>query len=136
MQAVPTGMVRGPDGALYVGQLTGFPFPVGGANVYRIVRGGEPEVYASGFTTITDIGFDERGRLYVLQAIVARAWPAPSRRARSSASSATARTRRSSRASCSRRVSTIRGHVAYVSNNGPVPHGGEVLRVKLGGWHR
>jgi hypothetical protein len=34
-QAVPTSVVRGPDGALYVGQLTGFPFPPGGANVYR-----------------------------------------------------------------------------------------------------
>ena len=30
----------------------------------------------------------------------------------------------------------IDGDAAYVSNNGPVPHGGEVLRVKLGGWHR
>src|SRR5204863_257016 len=32
MQAVPTSVVCGPDGALYVGQLTGFPFPVGAAN--------------------------------------------------------------------------------------------------------
>ena len=39
MDAVPTSVARGPDGALYVGQLTGFPFPVGGANVYRIVPG-------------------------------------------------------------------------------------------------
>ena len=36
MQAVPTGVVKGPDGALYMSQLTGFPFPVGGANVFRI----------------------------------------------------------------------------------------------------
>ena len=43
----PTGVVKGPDGALYVSQLTGFPFPVGGANVYRIdPRGGEPTLYA------------------------------------------------------------------------------------------
>jgi hypothetical protein len=35
MQAVPTTVTRGPDGALYVGQLTGFPFPVDAANVYR-----------------------------------------------------------------------------------------------------
>ena len=45
------------DGAYYVGQLTGFPFPVGGASVYRVAPGGEPEVYASGFTNIIDIGF-------------------------------------------------------------------------------
>jgi hypothetical protein len=30
MQAVPTAAAFGPDGAIYVSQLTGFPFPVGG----------------------------------------------------------------------------------------------------------
>jgi hypothetical protein len=29
MQAVPTGIVEGPDGAYYMSQLTGFPFPDG-----------------------------------------------------------------------------------------------------------
>jgi hypothetical protein len=67
MDAVPTSVARGPDGALYVGQLTGFPFPVGGANVYRIVPGHAPEVFASGFTNIIDIAFDSRGTLYVLE---------------------------------------------------------------------
>jgi hypothetical protein len=67
MQAVPTSVVQGPDGALYVGQLTGFPFPVGGANVYRVRPGHSPEVYASGFTNIIDIAFDKRGNLYVLE---------------------------------------------------------------------
>jgi hypothetical protein len=66
-QAVPTSVVRGPDGALYVGQLTGFPFPPGGANVYRVVPGHDPEVFADGFTNIIDIAFDKRGRLYVLE---------------------------------------------------------------------
>jgi hypothetical protein len=67
MEAVPTSVVEGPDGALYVGQLTGFPFPVGGANVYRVRPGHEPTVYASGFTNIVDIAFDKRGNLYVLE---------------------------------------------------------------------
>lgn len=67
MQAVPTSVVRGPDGALYVGQLTGFPFPEGGARVYRVVPGEEPEVYARGFTNIMDIGFSADGTLYVLE---------------------------------------------------------------------
>ena len=68
MQAVPTNVVQGPDGALYVSQLTGFPFPVGGANVYRVdKRGGEPEVYASGFTNITDLAFGRDGSLYVVE---------------------------------------------------------------------
>ena len=67
MQAVPTSVVRGPDGALYVGQLTGFPFPEGAAKVFRIVPGHAPEVYAEGFTNIIDIGFSDDGKLYVLE---------------------------------------------------------------------
>jgi hypothetical protein len=35
-------VVVGPDGAYYVSQLTGFPFPVGAANVYRVVPGSAP----------------------------------------------------------------------------------------------
>jgi hypothetical protein len=68
MQSVPTTVTEGPDGALYIGQLTGFPFPVGGANVYRVpADGGTPEVFASGFTNIIDIAFDTNGNLYVLE---------------------------------------------------------------------
>jgi sugar lactone lactonase YvrE len=67
MQAVPTSVVKGPDGAYYVGQLTGFPFPPGGAKVFRVVPGHKPKVFAGGFTNIIDIAFDKRGRLYVLE---------------------------------------------------------------------
>ena len=67
MQPVPTSVAEGPDGALYVGQLTGFPFPVGGAAVFRVVQGAEPEVFADGFTNIIDIAFDRQGALYVLE---------------------------------------------------------------------
>jgi hypothetical protein len=67
MQAVPTSVVKGPDGAYYVGQLTGFPFPPGGAKVFRVVPGHAPRVFARGFTNIIDIAFDKRGRLYVLE---------------------------------------------------------------------
>jgi hypothetical protein len=68
MQAVPTGLAIGPDGRLYVGQLTGFPFPAGGANVYALpVDGGEPQVFASGFTNIIGIAFGPGQSLYVLE---------------------------------------------------------------------
>ena len=68
MDAVPTTVVLGPDGNYYVGQLTGFPFPVGGANVYRIpAEGGVPTVYLGGFTAIIDIAFGPDGSLYVLE---------------------------------------------------------------------
>jgi adhesin HecA-like repeat protein len=67
MHFVPTTVMQGPDGALYVGQLTGFPFPVGGARVWRIMPGHAPTVFAEGFTNIIDIAFDRKGRLLVLE---------------------------------------------------------------------
>jgi sugar lactone lactonase YvrE len=77
MQAVPTTVTTGPDGALYVGQLTGFPFPLGAANVYRVPsNGGTPEIFASDFTKIIDIAFASDGALYVLE-ISAAGGPPP-----------------------------------------------------------
>ena len=68
VQAVPTTVALGPDGDLYVGVLTGGPFTVGLANVYRVpAEGGIPEVAYSGFTNIIDIAFGPDGSLYVLE---------------------------------------------------------------------
>lgn len=68
MEAVPNAVAVGPDGDLYVGQLTGFPFPAGGASVFRVpAGGGEPEVFAEGFTNIIDVAFGPDGSLYVLE---------------------------------------------------------------------
>ena len=67
MDAVPTSVAVGPDGALYVAQLTGAPFPVGAARIYRLVPGGAPEVYAGGFTNVIDIAFARDGSLLVLE---------------------------------------------------------------------
>ena len=66
-QAVPTTVTQGPDGAYYIGQLTGFPFAQGAANVYRLVPRGQPQVFASGFSSIIDIEFGADGSLYVLE---------------------------------------------------------------------
>jgi len=65
--AVPSAVVRGPDGAFYVGQLTGFPFTPGTATVWRFAQGKKPTVYADGFTTIIDLAFDDDGNLLVLE---------------------------------------------------------------------
>jgi hypothetical protein len=67
-EAVPTTVAVGPDGAYYVGQLTGFPFQPGSANVYRVpAQGGAPTVAYSGFTNIISIAFGPDGSLYVLE---------------------------------------------------------------------
>lgn len=65
--SVPTGVAVGSDGALYVSELTGFPSPEGKARIFRIGADGKPEVYANGFTQITDLEFDKDGNLLVLQ---------------------------------------------------------------------
>lgn len=70
MEAVPNSLVKGPDGAYYVGQLNGFPFLPGHAKVFRVVPGEEPTVYADGFTSTIDIAFDKKGNLYVLEMAV------------------------------------------------------------------
>jgi hypothetical protein len=76
MDTVPTGIAVGPDGALYVSTLTGFPFPEGGAVVYRMedkdkdgdaLEPGETTVFASGLTTATDLAFEKDGSLLVAQ---------------------------------------------------------------------
>jgi hypothetical protein len=68
MQSVPTSVVEGPDGSLYVGELTGFPFPVGEARVYRVpAAGGTPVMVADGFTNIIDIAIGPDGSSYVLE---------------------------------------------------------------------
>lgn len=66
MDPVPTSVTKGPDGAFYVSELTGFPFPVDGAQIWR-VKNGKAKVFAKGFTNIIDIAFDNRGRMYVLE---------------------------------------------------------------------
>ncbi len=68
-QSVPTTVIEGPDGSLFVGELTGFPFVVGAARVYRVPSsGGTPVVVATGFTNIIDIALDSvRGFGYVLE---------------------------------------------------------------------
>ena len=66
MQAVPTSVAVGPDGAYYVSQLTGFPFPAGASTIWRVVPGRTPQPYATGLTTVTDLAW-HRGQLYAVQ---------------------------------------------------------------------
>src|SRR5579885_1923770 len=71
--AVPSGVAFGPDGALYVALFAGYPFPKGGAAVYRLtdkngdgsaLDPGEQSVAVSGLTCAIGVAFDARGRMY------------------------------------------------------------------------
>lgn len=77
-ESVPTSVALGPDGALYVGELTGFPFFAGAASVLRLASDGSSlETFASGFTAIVDIAFDNGGALYVLEIARGQSTPFP-----------------------------------------------------------
>jgi hypothetical protein len=76
VEMVPTGIARGADGAVYVGVLTGFPYPRGQAVVWRVedlngdgdaMDEGEVEPYVTGLTAITDITFGLDGTLYIAE---------------------------------------------------------------------
>ncbi|WP_322938323.1 ScyD/ScyE family protein [Nocardioides bizhenqiangii] len=132
MDAVPTSVQRGPDGSLYVGQLTGFPFPPGAANVYRVDRSGEVSVHATGFTNIMDIAFDKRGRLYVLEIFKNGALSGDPTGALVRVNGDGSQTEIMSDGLITPGGLTIRGHHAYVSNCGTCASTGEVLRIPLG----
>ncbi len=66
-QAVPTSIAVGRDGALYVGTLRGVPSLPGTADVYRVVPGHQPVAAVTGLTAVTDVAFDHKGRLLVLE---------------------------------------------------------------------
>ena len=68
--AVATCVAKGPDGALYVGELLGGTFAPGGARVWRVtVSGGavHATVWRRGFTTIQGCGFDKWGNFYATE---------------------------------------------------------------------
>ena len=74
IQSVPTDVVKGADGAYYICEFSGFPFPEGGARIYKTSVNGELEVFASGFTQLIDMTFDAEGDLYVLQHMNQSGW--------------------------------------------------------------
>jgi hypothetical protein len=73
---VPTA-VTWHNGDFYVGNLDLFPIIAGSASVYRITPGGSISVYATGFTTIVGVLFDELGGLYVLENTTGNPFPTP-----------------------------------------------------------
>jgi hypothetical protein len=67
IQSVPTGVAIGSDGALYVSEFTGYPYPEGEARIYRIGADNQPTIYADGFTSLVDLAFDTQGNLFALE---------------------------------------------------------------------
>jgi hypothetical protein len=70
-ESVPTSLAEGPDGSVLLGELTGFPFPVGEALVYELDETAEDAddvatEFFGGFTTIADVAIRDDD-LFVLE---------------------------------------------------------------------
>jgi hypothetical protein len=65
--SVPTCLTRGPDGALYVGELLGGYYSPGHARIWRVVPGHAPKVWATGLTTVQGCGFGRDGAFYATE---------------------------------------------------------------------
>ena len=64
-QSVPTAVTEGANGDLYVSELGGYPFTVGGAHI-DVIRNGALLNSFGGFTNLTDVTY-YNGELYALQ---------------------------------------------------------------------
>ncbi|MEH2149745.1 ScyD/ScyE family protein [Nostoc sp.] len=131
-QAVPSNVAKGPDGAYYVSQFTGFPFPEGGAKIYRVGTDGKASVFADGFTQLTDLEFDPAGNLYALQYANQSAWKGNfDGSVIKIATDGTRTTLLSGNGLESPSALTIGADGAvYVTNRGDRPGGGQVLRIE------
>jgi hypothetical protein len=125
--SVPTSVVVGPGHAYYVGELSGAPFGVGSATVYRVVPGQPPQVYLTGFTTIIDMAFAADGSLYVLEHATGPVLSGAGALIRVSPNG----TRTTVSDALNRPTAILIGRhgAVYVTNNGTSNSGGELLRL-------
>jgi len=131
-QAVPTAVVKGPDGFYYMSQLTGFPFIPGAANIFRVnPRTGAYTVFKGGFTNLMDLAFGRDGTLYALSI-------AKNGLLNGTEGAIYAISRRGQVRELALPDGTLNepGGIAvgpgglYVSNNGGSPGGGQVLKIR------
>lgn len=133
MQPVPDSIALGPDGAYYVGLLTGFPFAPGMAQVMRVTADGDVSVYADGFTNIIDVAFGPDGSLYVLEIATngllsgdptGGLWRVP-------AGGGAAEPLLTAPLFLPGGMAIARDGSIYISTCAPCPNAGEVLRIQL-----
>ncbi len=65
------------NGNFIVGNLNTFPHVDGSSNIYKITPNGQVSVWASGFSTVLGVAFDDEDRLYVLQNFTGNPFPTP-----------------------------------------------------------
>jgi len=74
---VPTRIVADPEGGVYVGTLTAFPFTDGTAKVMHVAADGTVEDVWTNLTTVVDVAVGADGSLYALQLSTGNSETAP-----------------------------------------------------------
>lgn len=72
---VPTAIAY--KGDFFFGNLGTFPIVPGREAILKLTPGGNLKTWATGLTTVLGLAFDERDRLYVLEAMTAPGFPGP-----------------------------------------------------------
>lgn len=129
IESVPTAVARGADGALYVGELTGFPFVQGLARIHRVLPGHAPAVHCVGFKTIMDLAFGADGSLYVVENATGGLFFAPGTGQLSRVAPDCSRTVVLAGLNRPTAVAVGADGAVYVTNNGVTAGAGEVLKV-------
>lgn len=145
MQAVPTALAatsgrhgrhrhgdRGRGGSLLVGQLTGFPFPPGGASIFRIGKGGTTSVVAAGLTNVLGLATDRRGAIYAVEYQTAGILSGITTGSVVRIAKDGTRTVIASEGLVQPAGIAIRGRYAYVANHSSEAGAGELVRFRIG----
>jgi hypothetical protein len=72
---VPTAVAY--HGNFYVGNLSTFPIQDGSSKILKITPSGQVTTFATGFTTVVGLAFDNEKRLYVLENTTGHPFPTP-----------------------------------------------------------
>ena len=72
---VPTAIAY--HGNFYVGNLGTFPIQDGSSKILKITPSGQVTTFATGFTTVVGLAFDNEKRLYVLENTTGNPFPTP-----------------------------------------------------------
>src|SRR5574338_1514155 len=72
---VPTAVAL--HGNFYVGNLNTFPVTAGSSNIYKVTPSGQSQIWATGFSTVLGLVFDDQARMYVLETSSVNGFPTP-----------------------------------------------------------